>query len=41
MPGYAPHIIPEAATHIHIGHELEPIPDPIYVTPDGQEKLPF
>ena len=38
-----PHIIPEDAKHIHVGHELEHIPEPVHVARQEahQEALPF
>lgn len=34
-----PHIIQEEAAHIHIGHSLEHIPNPVHV--DAQDVIPF
>lgn len=35
------HLIPEDAKHIHVGHELEHIPDPVSVEVEVQDELPF
>jgi len=37
-----PHIIREEASHIHIGHDLEHIPETVHITtPQYQDKVPF